>query len=201
MLKNCAVFALLLSSVIGCDSADRAALDWSGDRYAGSYPIQVVVTVGMVGDTVRNVGGQHIQVTQICGSGVDPHLYKPTRDDVQIIMSTDMVFYCGLTLEGKMSDTLIKIARRKPVFAVTEMIEENLLLEPEQLEGHYDPHVWMDVAAWSQTVDAVESALSDFDPTHAADYKSNAAAYKAKLRACISMESMRWLRFQRTVAC
>ena len=60
----------------------------------------------MVADIVRNVGGKHVAVTQLMGAGVDPHLYKATRDDVQIIMSGDIVFYSGLMLEGKMVDTL-----------------------------------------------------------------------------------------------
>ncbi len=149
--------------------------------FSGSYPITVVATIGMVGDIVRNVGGDHVSVRQICGPGVDPHLYKPTRDDVQTIMSSDAVFYCGLMLEGKMSDTLIKVARTKPVFAVTELIDEALLLEPEDFAGHYDPHVWNDVAAWSQCVDAVKTALSEFDPAHAEDYDRNAASFKAEL--------------------
>jgi manganese/zinc/iron transport system substrate-binding protein len=148
---------------------------------AGS-PIGAVATVGMVGDIIRQVGGRHVNVQQICGPGVDPHLYKPTRDDVQAILSADVVFYSGLMLEGKMTDTLIKVARRKPVFAVTELIDESLLLEPADFAGHYDPHVWMDVSAWSQCVAAVESALSELDPAHAADYAANAAAFRGQLQ-------------------
>ncbi|MCL4164416.1 UNVERIFIED_CONTAM: hypothetical protein GTU68_057281, partial [Idotea baltica] len=135
----------------------------------------------MVADLVRNVGGEQVDVNQICGSGVDPHLFKATRDDIQSIMAGDIVFYCGLMLEGKMSDTLVKIARKKPVFAVTEMIDESLLISADGFDGHPDPHVWNDVSAWSQCVDAVESALSEFDPAHAAQYRSNAKAYRAKL--------------------
>jgi manganese/zinc/iron transport system substrate-binding protein len=116
------------------------------------------------------------------GAGVDPHLYKATRDDVQTIMRGDVVFYSGLMLEGKMIDTLVRISRTKPVFAVTELIDEKYLLEPEEFAGHYDPHVWMDVAAWSRCIDAVVQALSQFDPAHADDYKSNGAAYAEQLK-------------------
>ena len=181
MLNRFAVVALLLAVVVGCNRTASIKSEDEQDLFSGLYPIQVVCTVGMVGDIVRNVGGQHIEVTQICGSGVDPHLYKPTRDDVQTIMSSDMVFYCGLMLEGKMSDTLIKIARTKPVYAVTEMIDEEILLEPEEFEGHFDPHVWNDVAAWARTIEAVESALAEFDPDKADDYKNNANAFKQRL--------------------
>ena len=161
----------------GSEPADGPA----ASTFAGDFPIRAIATVGMVADVVRNVGGEHVEVTQIMGSGVDPHLYKATRDDVQLITSGDVVFYCGLMLEGKMTDTLIKIARSKPVHAVTEMIDETQLLEPDDFQGHYDPHVWMDVSAWSRGVDAVAKVLSEFDPPHADDYQSNAEAYRQQL--------------------
>lgn len=152
-------------------------------RYEGRrWAVQAVATVGMVADLVRHVGGDHVDVTQIMGAGVDPHLYKATRDDVATIMAADIVFYSGLMLEGKMSDTLVTIGRRKPVYAVTELIPQDSLLEPDDFSGHYDPHVWMDVAAWSRCVDAVAAALSEFDPEHAEEYASNAREYRERLQ-------------------
>lgn len=174
-----AVCALLLA---GCDSAGPGR-DVSGEPagFRDDYPIRAIATVGMVADVVRNVGGTHVEVNQIMGSGVDPHLYKTTRDDVRSIMGGDIIFYCGLMLEGKMSDTLIKIARRKPVIAVTERLDESKLLEPEDFQGHYDPHVWMDVSAWSACVAVVAESLAEYDPEHADDYRDNMKAYREKL--------------------
>ncbi len=137
----------------------------------------------MVADLVRNVGGEHVRVTQLMGAGVDPHLYKATRDDVQTIMQGDIVFYSGLMLEGKMTDTLIKVARNKPVVAVTEKLEPSQLLEPAEMQGHFDPHVWMDVSAWSLCIDVVADALAEFDAVHAETYRANADAYKQQLDA------------------
>ncbi len=169
--------------LVGCADSDLDRNQGAGARTQGpSSPIRAIATVGMVAELVRNVGGSHVAVTQIMGSGVDPHLYKATRDDVQAIMAGDIVFYSGLMLEGKMSDTLVKIGRSKPVFAVTEMISEGSLLAPDEFGGHYDPHVWMDVATWSQCVDAVAQALIEFDPPHAEDYRRNGAAYREKLQ-------------------
>jgi manganese/zinc/iron transport system substrate-binding protein len=135
----------------------------------------------MVADLVRNIGGKRVSVTQICGSGVDPHLYKATRDDVQLIRSADIVFYSGLMLEGKMSDTLVKEARSRPVVAVTEALDEQLLLEPEDFAGHFDPHVWMDVSAWSNCVDVILKELTALDPSGATAYEANAKAYRQAL--------------------
>lgn len=182
MVRWIGCFGLLLAALAGCggENAWQPAAARGGDA-AGTRPLQVIATVGMVADLVEHVGGPHVAVRAIMGPGVDPHLYKPTRDDVQTILAADVVFYSGLLLEGKMSDTLVKIGRSKPVFAVTERIPEQRLLAPEGAGGHYDPHVWMDVEAWALGVDAVAEALSEINPAHAADYAQNARTYRAEL--------------------
>lgn len=166
---------------LGCSNSSQPAGELKAIPQNGQ--IKIVATVGMVADIVREVGGDRVKVSQICGPGVDPHLYKATRDDVAALSSADLVFYSGLMLEGKMSDTLIKMARSRPVVAVTESIDESLLLEPEDFEGHYDPHVWMNVSAWSKCVDAVSGALSEYDSAHAAQFAANAESYKERLTA------------------
>ena len=167
--------------LLGCDSSEPGAS--SGSDGSSSGQLHVVATVGMVADVVRNVGGDQVVVDQLMGSGVDPHLYKPTRDDVRRIMDADAVFYAGLLLEGRMTDTLLKVARSKPVFGVTELIEESFLLEPDGAEGHPDPHVWMDVNAWATTIDVVADALSEMRPESAEDFAKRADTYRAQLAA------------------
>lgn len=159
-----------------------------------TYPYRAVATVGMVADMVRAVAGDRVVVQGIIGEGVDPHLFKPTRGDVAALLAADIVFYSGLMLEGKMADTLVKVARSgKPVHPVTELIDEKSLLEPPEMSGHFDPHVWMDASAWGQCVDAVAKALGEFDPAHRADYAARAATYAADVaklhayaRTCIA---------------
>ena len=146
--------------------------------------LTIVATTGMVADITRQVAGDHATVTSLMGEGIDPHLYKPTAADAKAIVSADMVFYSGLMLEGRMTDTFFKAARLgKVVFPVTELIEETFLLEPPEFKGHWDPHVWMDVSAWSQAVQAVATALCQEDPENCEDYKRNATVYRAKLDA------------------
>ena len=154
------------------------------DRAPKKYPYTVVTTVGMVGDIVRQVAGDRGQVTSLMGEGVDPHLYKPTRDDVAKLLAADVVFYSGLMLEGRMTDTFLKVSRRgTAVYAVTELLEEKYLLEPPGFAGHWDPHVWMDAAAWGKAVEAVAKSLAEYDSKHAVMYRTNAATYAAELKA------------------
>ncbi len=146
------------------------------------YPYSAATTVAMVTDIVREVAGDRATVKGIIGEGVDPHLYKPTRGDVAALMEADVVFYSGLMLEGKLADTLIRVARSgKAVFAVTELLDEKFLLEPEEMQGHFDPHVWMDPRAWKQGVDAVAKSLSEYDVPNADFYRANAVRYGAEL--------------------
>ncbi|MEQ1826452.1 MAG: zinc ABC transporter substrate-binding protein [Pirellula sp.] len=179
MGTRCLCFAAILLMVGGCRPNPSEPSDPGEKR--GKAPVEVSATVGMVADLVRSVGGGRVRVTQICGSGVDPHLYKPTRDDVQALITSEMVFYSGLMLEGKMSDSLVKIARSKPVIAVTESIDPSNLLEPEDFGGHLDPHVWMDVATWSKCVDIIAEELSKYDKSGATEYRENADRYKAQM--------------------
>lgn len=184
LVTMCGLVAIGCLISVGCTN-ERSAPDPStqGKTPSGAptLPIRVVSTVGMVADLVRAVGGERVAVQQLCGAGVDPHLYKVTRDDVQAMRSAEIVFYSGLLLEGKMTDTLVKLARDKPVVAVTEAIDPAKLLEPEDFAGHYDPHVWMDVLAWSECLDVIVKTLSAYDPKGAGTYSANAGVYREQL--------------------
>ncbi len=145
---------------------------------------RIVATVGMVADIVKNVAGERAQVASLMGEGVDPHLYKPTRSDIVTLTSADTVFYNGLLLEGKMTDALVRVATSgKKVYAVTELLDEKFLLEPAEFHGMYDPHVWMDPAAWAQAARVVEHKLIEGDPAGKEAYEKNASAYAAQLDA------------------
>jgi manganese/zinc/iron transport system substrate-binding protein len=145
------------------------------------YPMRVGTTVGMVADIVREVAGDKAEVKNIIGSGVDPHVYSPTRSDVAVLLKSDIIFYSGLLLEGQMSDILVKVSRKRPVYAVTELLNEEYLLRDTQTD-HHDPHVWMDVQGWMKAVEVVADALGDFDPPNKDLYARNATRYLGQLK-------------------
>ena len=172
----CSLLLLLLAALVGCDSPSV-----SGPRQVGPY--RIVTTCGMVTDITKRIAGDKAQVSGLMGEGVDPHLYKPTRGDVKQLSEADVIIYSGLLLEGRMADQFTKLARLKPVYAVTEEVAEEpgFLIHPAAVEGHADPHVWMDVAAWSRCAGTVAKALSEYDPPNASYYQANAAAYQQEL--------------------
>ncbi len=173
------MLVLLLAS---CGPAgDRGSAEQAGGEGAGGR-LTITATTGMVADVARAVAGDRAEVVGLMGPGVDPHLYKPTRSDVQRLMDADVIFYNGLLLEGKMTDTLVRAATSgKPVHAVTELLDDSYLLEPEEFEGHHDPHVWMDPEAWAKTLGVVRDALAAADPSGEADYAANAASQDARI--------------------
>ena len=93
------------------------------------YPLGIVVTTGMVGDIVSQVVGTNGSVFVLMDDEIDPHLFRSTRADIARMQQADLIFYNGFNLEGQMSDTLVQLARSRPVFAVTELIEESMLLD------------------------------------------------------------------------
>lgn len=148
---------------------------------APSKKLNIVTTIGMITDVVQRVAGDQANVSGLMGPGVDPHLYKASHGDVEQLSQADIVFYNGLHLEGKMADVLVKMARERPVVAVTETIPESLLREPPEFQGQYDPHVWMDPSLWKQTLIPIVRELSNLRPKSAADFQRRADSLAAQM--------------------
>ena len=149
-----------------------------------SESVRVTATTSMVADLAKSVGGDRVEVAALMGPGVDPHLYKATAADISKLQGADVIFYNGLLLEGKMQELFVQMARKeKPVYAVVEDLPKDQLLSPEQLGGHYDPHVWFDVALWSKCIDKVVEGLTEADPAGKETYEKNADELRAKLAA------------------
>ncbi len=120
----------------------------SQEQTQEQYKLRIVTTTGMLADGIRHLLGDSAEISSLMGTGVDPHLYKATSKDLQLLQEADIILYNGLHLEGKMSDILEKLKRKKKVIAITDGLkkEELRLLG----ENTYDPHIWFDVALWKK---------------------------------------------------
>jgi len=146
-----------------------------------SGPITITATTGMVAALASDVGGSHVAVRALMGPGVDPHLYKATQGDLEKLSGAEIIFYSGLHLEGKMVEIFERMSHTRPTVAVTHDLDEARLRRPPEFAGNFDPHVWFDVAMWSDCSKAVEAELARYDPVNAADYHANAAALREKM--------------------
>jgi manganese/zinc/iron transport system substrate-binding protein len=141
----------------------------------------VLATTGMIADVVKNVGGEHVDVIQLMGAGVDPHLYTARESDVVALVRADIIFYNGIHLEARMAEVFERISDSRLTVAVGGAVPEHRLLHAEGFpEG--DPHIWMDVELWMRVTERIRDTLVEFDPAHADAYAANAEAYLAELQ-------------------
>jgi len=144
-------------------------------------PINIVTTTSIVADAVENVGGERVEVTNLMGPGIDPHLYNASEGDVSRMANADIIFYNGLNLEAQMGEVFRQMHGQIITVAVGEGIDESRLLEDEDYEGEPDPHIWFDVTMWSHAVERVRDTLIEIDPDSQAYYEGNTESYLAQL--------------------
>ena len=141
----------------------------------------IVTTTGMIKDAVKNVCGDRARVKALMGPGVDPHLYKATQGDLQLLTDADIIFYNGLHLEGKMGEVLEKLGRTRPVIAVASGIPGSRLREVPGFQGTHDPHIWFDVDLWKGSVKTISDFVQQYDSINGAGYAQNSERYLKQL--------------------
>ena len=152
-----------------------AACGGPGTPAAGA--LRVAATTNIIGDVVRNVGGDSIALTVLMDVGVDPHSYVPTPADSAALHDADLIFANGAGLEANLEQTLDNAGGGAERIYLADGLE--LLTLPGQ--GEADPHVWFDVQNVVRWVDRIEQELSRRDPAQAEAYRRNAQAYRAEL--------------------
>lgn len=180
---RCGLMAMIAGGVVFFGSC--AAPGSGGEEEEGGLRYEVVVTVGMLADPLREIlsGVEGAVVTQLIGEGVDPHGHTPTRQDVIALQRADLVFYNGLLLEGRMGDVLARTgADGRPRYAVAEEVVSRGGWSSEELVREGDPHLWMDVSAWVVAVEVMADVLVGFDPEHEETIRANARGYAERLR-------------------
>ena len=145
--------------------------------------MNVVVTTNIIGDLVRQVAGDRVNLTTLMGPGVDPHLYRASEGDVRSMAEADLVLYNGLHLEGKMTDVFAQMNERSvPTSALADdAVPDSLLIPSAEYASSYDPHVWFDVQLWRRVTQHVGDVLARRDTARAEAYRTNADAYAQRL--------------------
>ena len=142
--------------------------------------LNVVTTTSMITDLVKNIGGEHINLQGLMGSGVDPHLYKASEGDVSKLSNADIIFYNGLHLEGKLVEVFEKMKAIKTI-AISDAIDESTLIGSEYFASNYDPHIWFNPDYWMQATQFVVDKLSEAIPEQKAAFESNGSNYIKQL--------------------
>ena len=169
-------------------SACSPATDTGTEGDSAETGPAVVATTGIVGDSAKRILGDLGVLTSLMGPGIDPHLYKASESDVRKLAEADLILYNGLHLEGKMGDILVKMARTRPVVAVSEQVPQDALREPPEFAGQYDPHIWFNVGLWSYSVDPIVDALVALLPEQGREIRSRGDEWRQEL-----VELDRWV--------
>ena len=162
MIRFCLIALTLIAAVGPVRAADR---------------LNVVASFSILGDFVRNVGGDRVNVTVLVGPDSDAHVYAPTPSDAKKVADAKLVFVNGLGFEGWLP-RLVKSAGGK-----ASVVTATTGIAPLKFGSEADPHAWQSIANARIYVANIRDALAVVAPADAEGFKSRAATYLADLDA------------------
>ena len=174
-MKKLFLFCLSLILLQACQST-------SPQSEEENAPLSIVCTTGMLTDAVKEIVGNTAEVKGLMGPGVDPHLYKASQGDLNLLSNADIIVYNGLHLEGKMGEIFNKLKNRKTILIAAEAIPEDQLILSDDFQGAHDPHLWFDVDIWSQVVNHLGEQLGNVIAADSGLIKTNTQTYIQQLK-------------------
>lgn len=136
--------------------------------------IVAVATTTQVGDFVREVGGEAVEIEQLLQPNSDPHDYEPRPSDVQAVAEADVIYASGDDLDGWIEEVAADSGTDADVVDLGGVT-------PIRLAD--DPHWWHDPRNAEAAVAEVERTLVQVDPSQRKKLAANAAAYEKELKA------------------
>ena len=101
--------SLLLVLIIACGNGDEVIEPALPEAAPGAAPaapedsakrFNILATTPMIGEYVKQVAGQNVDVEVLMPYAVDPHTYEPSPKDVAKISDADLVFHVGIKYEN-----------------------------------------------------------------------------------------------------
>ncbi|MFF4345368.1 metal ABC transporter substrate-binding protein [Kitasatospora sp. NPDC001540] len=179
------VGSLLLS---GCGGTSSAAGKDGGklEVVASFYPMEFLT---------RQIGGEHVKVTDLTAPGVEPHDLELTAKQVAAVQRADAVVYLkGLqpTVDKAVSQSHVKHAVDATAASplVDHHLDEGGDDESEAHDGEHghehegpvgDPHIWLDPTRYAAVARSVGAEFAEIDPANAAEYRRNTDDLVARL--------------------
>jgi len=154
--------------------------------YPANAQLNVVASFSILGDLVKNVGGDRTAVGTLVGPNGNAHIYSPSPADAKKLADAKIVFVNGLGFEGWLERLVKASGTKAPIIVATKGIkprESAAGHDRDHDHGRTDPHAWQSVANAKIYVNNIRDALIATDPAGKASYEANASAYLAKLDA------------------
>jgi zinc/manganese transport system substrate-binding protein len=148
--------------------------------------LHVIASFSILGDFVKNVGGDRVEVGTLVGPNGNAHVYAPSPGDAKKVADAKLVVVNGLGFEGWLERLVKASGTKAPIVVATTGIkprERGGDHGHDHDHGRADPHAWQSVANAKIYVANIRDALIVADPAGKDTYTANAAAYLAKLDA------------------
>jgi zinc/manganese transport system substrate-binding protein len=162
--------------------AASAAVLLGSSPVTAQSKIKVVATFSILGDLVKNVGGDRVEIMTLVGPDGDAHAFSPSPADAKMLAAAKLVFVNGLGFEGWIA-RLVNASGTKASTVVASKGIASRKMEDEDHPGktQIDPHAWQSIANTRVYVANIRDGLSKADPAGKDIYAANAKAYLAKL--------------------
>jgi zinc transport system substrate-binding protein len=166
---------LLTTSVIlsGCYSAREA-------KSSQKSKLQVYTSLFPLEDFTKKIGGPYVEVTNMVPFGVEPHDFEVSPKVMLRLSEADVFIYNGAGLET-WADKAKHLLQKNKVAIVNTTENLQLLKTEDDVEGIYDPHVWLDPTIAKQQALQIRDVLIQKDPVHKADYEKNSDRFMLEL--------------------
>ena len=150
--------------------------------------LKVIASFSILGDFMKNVGGDRVEVATLVGPNGNAHVYAPSPGDAKKVADAKLVFVNGLGFEGWLERLVKASGTKAPIVVATKGIKPLERAgehdhDHDHDHGRADPHAWQSVANAKIYVANIRDALIAADPAGKDAYSANAVAYLAKLDA------------------
>jgi zinc/manganese transport system substrate-binding protein len=146
---------------------------------AHAEKVHVVATISIIGDVVRNVAGDAVDLTVLVGPDGDAHEYEPTPRDSVNLAHADIIFENGLHLEHWLDKLYAASGSKAKRVVVSQGVRPRIFEDNPQ---ETDPHAWQDVSNVILYTQNARDALVAIDPAHKDLYAANAKNYIERLQ-------------------
>lgn len=150
-MRNYFYFFIILGWLIGSSSANGAG-EVTSDK------IRVVASFSILGDMVRVLGSDKVDIVTLVGPDSDGHLYHPTPSDGKTLTQADLVITNGLHFEGWITRLIDSANYHGHVTIASDGIDAL------QVNGEPDPHAWQSLKNARLYANNITRALIQLQP-------------------------------------
>ncbi len=151
----------------GCGGENNIS---KGDRpiiYTSIYPLYFLA---------YEIGKENIDLRIVVPAGSESHDYEPSIKQLKDIEKADIFIYIGAGLETWADRLLNSIISEEKALRASDLVE---LI---QVDGAYDPHIWLDPLNMIKIGEGIKDRLILLDGKNKDDYNTNFEQLSARLK-------------------